>query len=179
MSMAGTEREQSDIARLARKAIEKCVREGGVLKPSECPDLTKGLEAKAGAFVSLKKKGRLRGCIGTFEPTRKDLAEEVIYNAISSCTRDPRFDPVREDELDSLDISVDVLTEPEPVPNQGYLDPSRYGVIVKSGFRLGLLLPDLEGVDTVEEQVSIARQKAGIGPREPVELFRFEVKRYK
>ncbi len=177
--MDGRVKEQSDITRLARRAIEKYVRERTVLKPSECPDLTGDLDEQAGAFVSLKKNGRLRGCIGTFEPSRQNLAEEVVHNAISSCTQDPRFDPVMVDELDSLDISVDVLGEPEPVPDQSHLDPSRYGVIVKSGFRLGLLLPDLEGVDTVEEQVSIARQKAGIGPREPVELCRFEVKRYK
>lgn len=177
--MGAPRKEQSDIAKLARMAIEKYVRDSSVLDAAECAEIAGGLTGKAGAFVSLKKNGRLRGCIGTFEPTRPNLAEEVIRNAISSCSRDPRFDPVREEELDDLDISVDVLGEPEQVSDPNSLDPSRYGVIVKSGYRLGLLLPDLEGVDTIEEQISISRQKAGIGPREPVELFRFEVKRYR
>lgn len=171
--------ERSGIVELARQAIDKCVREGGVLGQEECPDLFRTVEGRAGVFVSLKKHGRLRGCIGTFEPTRSSLAEEVVRNAIRSCSRDPRFEPVRPDELDELEISVDVLGEPEPVPDASYLDPSRYGVIVQSGHRLGLLLPDLEGVDTVEEQLDIARSKAGIGRREPVDLLRFEVKRYK
>lgn len=177
--MEGRESEHSDIVELARRAIDKIILEGGVLKQEECPELFGKVKGRAGAFVSLKKHGRLRGCIGTFEPTRPSLAEEVVRNAIRSCTRDPRFEPVRPGELDELEISVDVLGEPEPVPDAGHLDPSRYGVIVKSGHRLGLLLPDLEGVNTVEEQLDIARSKAGIGKREPVGLFRFEVKRYK
>ncbi len=136
-------------------------------------------KGRPGPSSASRSTGRLRGCIGTFEPTRGSLAEEIVQNAVRSCTRDPRFEPVRPDELVELDISVDVLGEPEPVPDPSHLDPSRYGVIVKSGRRLGLLLPDLEGVDTVEEQLDIARSKAGIGKREPVELFRFEVKRHK
>jgi AmmeMemoRadiSam system protein A len=172
------DRERSDLVELARQAIDKCVREGRTLKQQDCPELFRKVEGKAGAFVSLKKQGQLRGCIGTFEPTRSNLAEEIVHNAISSCTRDPRFEPVREDELDLLDVSVDVLGEPEPVPDESHLDPRKYGVIVRSGHRLGLLLPDLEGVDTVEEQLDIARRKAGIGPRDRVELFRFEVRRY-
>jgi uncharacterized protein (TIGR00296 family) len=106
------------------------------------------------------------------------VAQEVIRNAISAATRDPRFPPVRPEELDHLDVKVDVLTEPEPVQSTDQLDPKRYGVIVQCGWRRGLLLPDLEGVDTVEYQVDIARRKAGIGPQEPVQLYRFEVKRY-
>jgi uncharacterized protein (TIGR00296 family) len=106
------------------------------------------------------------------------MAQEVIQNAISAATRDPRFPPVQPEELESLDIKVDVLTEPEPIDSIDQLDPKRYGVIVESGWRRGLLLPDLEGVDTVEYQVDIAMRKAGISPGEPMQMYRFEVKRY-
>lgn len=134
---------------------------------------------RAGVFVSLHKAGELRGCIGTVEPTRATLAEEIIYNAIAAGTRDPRFPPVTREEVPLLDCSVDVLGEPEPVEGFGQLDPSRYGVIVRKGWRTGLLLPDLEGVDTVEQQVAIACQKAGLRPDDrEVELFRFTVTRY-
>ncbi|GAI51622.1 unnamed protein product, partial [marine sediment metagenome] len=123
--------------------------------------------------------GELRGCIGTFEPQKDNVAKEIITNAISSATRDPRFLPVTPDELKDLEYSIDVLSKPEPVESQDQLDHKKYGVIVEAGWRKGLLLPDLEGVDTVEEQVDICRQKAGIDPNEPVKLYRFEVKRYK
>ncbi|MDF1526404.1 MAG: AmmeMemoRadiSam system protein A [bacterium] len=132
----------------------------------------------AGTFVSLKKAGQLRGCIGTIRPVRSTLTQEIMDNAVSAATRDPRFKPVVLEELDEISISVDVLGTPEPVSGLEELDPSRFGVIVKSGHRKGLLLPDLPGVTTSEEQVRIARQKAGIGAEEPVELLRFEVKRY-
>ncbi len=135
-------------------------------------------DRRAGAFVSIHKQGRLRGCIGTIAPTRESLAEEIIHNAISAAARDPRFDPIRPDELRWLQISVDVLGEPEAIDSEAELDVKRYGVIVSRGRRRGLLLPDLEGVDTVRRQVEIARQKAGIGPGEPVELQRFEVVRH-
>jgi AmmeMemoRadiSam system protein A len=134
---------------------------------------------RAGVFVSLKKHGQLRGCIGTISPTCDNIIEEIAENAIGAATRDPRFYPVEASELPELDISVDILGEPEPVRNMDELDPKKYGVIVSAGGRRGLLLPDLEGVDTVEEQVAIARQKAGIGPDEPVQLERFEVVRYR
>jgi hypothetical protein len=137
------------------------------------------MEAKAGVFVSLHKHHELRGCIGTFEPVESNVAEEIVTNAISSATHDPRFLPVSSDELGDLEYSVDVLTTPEPVQSEEQLDPKRYGVIVEAGWRRGLLLPDLEGVDRVEEQVDICRQKAGIAPGEKVNLYRFEVKRYK
>jgi hypothetical protein len=107
------------------------------------------------------------------------VAEEIILNAISSATRDPRFLPITPDELKDLNYSVDVLTKPEPIKSKDQLDPKRYGVIVEAGWRKGVLLPDLEGVDTVEEQIDICRQKAGIMPDEPVKLYRFEVRRYK
>ena len=137
------------------------------------------MREKAGVFVSIKKFGELRGCIGTFAPTKANVAEETIANAISSATQDPRFPPVNAAELPHLSYSVDVLSKPEPVEDPSQLDPKRYGVIVESGGRRGLLLPDLEGVNTVEEQIDICRHKAGILSTEPIKLYRFEVKRHK
>jgi len=164
------------LVELARKTILHYVREGRRIEPPR--DLTPEMRQQAGVFVSLHKHGALRGCIGTFQPTCPNVAQEVIQNAISAATRDPRFPPVQASELDDLEISVDVLSPPEPIESIAELDPKRYGVIVQSGWRRGLLLPDLEGVDTAEYQVEIARRKAGIGPHEPVQLYRFEVKRY-
>jgi AmmeMemoRadiSam system protein A len=164
------------LVQLARKTIEQYVRAHKTIKtPAE---LVPEMKGQAGVFVSLHKKGTLRGCIGTFQPMAPNVAQEVIQNAISAATRDPRFSPVQSSEVDDLEISVDVLTAPEPIESADELDPKRYGVIVESGWRRGLLLPDLEGVDAVEYQVDIARRKAGIGPHEPVKLYRFEVKRY-
>ncbi len=165
----------SPIVKLARQAVEVYVREGETFQPSE---LAPEMKEKAGVFVSIHKYDDLRGCIGTFEPTTGSIAEEIVTNAISSATRDPRFPPVTVDELKDLDYSVDVLTKPEPVESRDHLDPKKYGVIVQAGYKRGLLLPDLEGVETVEQQIDICRQKAGIGPAEPVKLYRFEVKRY-
>jgi AmmeMemoRadiSam system protein A len=131
--------------------------------------------------VSLKtREGDLRGCIGTIEPTEDNLAEEVISNAINACTRDPRFAPVKEEELAGLRYSVDVLTAPEAT-TFGDLNPSVYGVIVEDdqGVRRGLLLPDIEGVDTAAKQVEIASRKAGISLGEAVNLFRFSVQRFR
>ncbi|MDP3012629.1 MAG: AMMECR1 domain-containing protein, partial [Candidatus Subteraquimicrobiales bacterium] len=119
----------------------------------------------------------LRGCVGTTSPIRENLAEEIVFNAISSATKDPRFPPVDDLELPLLDYTVDILEEPEPIPDESYLDPKKYGVIVESGYKSGLLLPDLEGVDTVKHQVSIAKQKAGIYPDESTKLYRFKVRR--
>jgi AmmeMemoRadiSam system protein A len=133
---------------------------------------------RAGAFVSLHRGGQLRGCIGTIAPTRRTLGEEIMMNAIEACARDPRFSPVRESELSDLDVKVDILHPFEPIDSMKELDPYKYGVIVESRGRRGLLLPNLEGVDTVEEQVSIARRKAGIGEGERVTLYRFEVERH-
>jgi AmmeMemoRadiSam system protein A len=164
------------LVRLAKKTVEAFVRKGEVFEPRR---LTAEMKEQSGVFVSIHKLGELRGCIGTFEPQHFNVAEEIVANAISSATRDPRFPPVTKEELKNLDYSIDVLSKPEPVKSQKQLDPKRYGVIVEAGWRKGLLLPDLEGVDTVEEQVDICRLKAGIGPDEPVKLYRFEVKRYK
>ena len=169
-------KELSPLVQLAKKTVETFVNEGKVIKPEE---LTPEMKEKAGVFVSIHKHGELRGCIGTFEPQQRNVGAEIITNAISSATRDPRFPPIAPNELKDLDYSVDVLTSPEPVENQDQLDPKKYGVIVESGFRRGLLLPDLEGVDSVDYQIDICRQKAGIMPDEPVKLYRFEVKRYK
>jgi hypothetical protein len=165
------------VVEISKKAVETYVRHGEVLKPPA--DLPPELWERAGVFVSLKKHGQLRGCIGTFEACCQNLAEEAIMNAISSATRDPRFLPVEEEELEDLTYSVDILTKPEPISGLHQLDPRRYGVLVERGGRRGLLLPDLEGVDTPEQQVDIARQKAGILPDEEVQLYRFEVRRYK
>jgi AmmeMemoRadiSam system protein B/AmmeMemoRadiSam system protein A len=170
--------ERSPLVALARETVEKYVKEGRTPPPPAI--LAPEMKEKAGVFVSIhKKNGALRGCIGTFEPQQKNVAEEVIANAVSAATRDPRFSPITTRELPDLDYSVDVLTRPEPVEGIDQLDPKKYGVIAECGWRRGLLLPDLEGVDKVEDQVAICCQKGGIGPGEPVQLYRFEVKRYK
>jgi len=160
---------------LARKAIEAFINKG---KKIEIPsDLPPELKERAGVFVSLHKNGQLRGCIGTFLPTKANIAEEIISNAIYASTEDPRFPPVTSKEMPELDISVDVLTLPEPA-NISELDPKKYGIIVSCGMKRGLLLPDLEGVDTAERQMDICRQKAGIRENEPVSIEKFCVKRY-
>ena len=171
-------RNRSDAwVRLARESVESYVLRRQVLKvPEDLPQEL--LNRKAGAFVSIHKQGRLRGCIGTIAPTRASLAEEIIHNAVSAAVHDPRFDPIQPEELKWLEISVDVLGEPESISSEDELDIKRYGVIVTQGQRRGLLLPDLDGVDTVAQQVAIARRKAGIGPKEKVSLQRFEVVRH-
>lgn len=164
--------------RLARLSLETTVREGHPLKvlPDALPaTLT---DRAVGVFVSLHKDGQLRGCIGTIAPTEENVAWEIVQNAVSAGTRDPRFPPVRADELDELEYSVDVLGRPEPVDSPAQLDPKRYGVIVRYGQKRGLLLPDLDGVDTAEEQVTIARRKGGIRAEDPYTLQRFEVVRH-
>jgi hypothetical protein len=166
----------SPLAQLAKETVETYVKEGKIIQPKE---LTPEMKEAAGVFVSIHKLGGLRGCIGTFEPQQENVAEETITNAISSATGDPRFLPIAPHELKDLDYSVDVLTSPVPVDDKGKLDPKKYGVIVESGWRRGLLLPDLEGVDTVDQQIDICRQKAGIAPHEPIKLYCFQVKRYK
>ena len=164
------------LTRLAKETVESYVREKELPQPKE---LTPEMKEQAGVFVCIKKHGALRGCIGTFDPTKSNVAQETMDNAISSATGDPRFAPVATAELSDLTYSVDVLTKPVPVKSKDELDPQKYGVIVESGGRRGLLLPDLEGVDTVEQQIDICRQKAGIDYDEPIKLYKFEVKRYK
>lgn len=163
--------------KLARHTIETWLRTG------KQPPVPEGLpeelyRRRAGAFVSLKEDGKLRGCIGTIQAVRSSLAEEIIHNAVSACSQDPRFSPVEEWEAERLTISVDVLGDTERISSPGELDPARYGVIVTKGGKRGLLLPNLEGVDTVEQQIAIAKQKAGIREYESVELERFEVVRH-
>ena len=168
---------EDDFVKLARYSLETFVQtHKSAVLPDRLPaELT---NRRAGAFVSLHKNGNLRGCIGTIMATQDNLAEEIIQNAISACSRDPRFDPVTVEELDDLEYSVDVLGEPERVFSLADMDAKRYGVIVENDGRRGLLLPDLEGVDTPEEQIAIAKRKAGIRPAEKVSLWRFEVIRH-
>ena len=164
------------LVQLAHETIERYVRQNERIDPPE--ELSEEMQRRAGVFVSLHEGGELRGCIGTIEPRQPNVAQEIIANAISAATRDPRFPPVRPQELDKLEISVDVLGEPEPVESMEALNPQEYGVIVESGPRRGLLLPDLEGVDTAEKQVNIALRKAWIDPNEPYDMYRFRVIRY-
>jgi AmmeMemoRadiSam system protein A len=170
--------EEHPLVQLARRTIETYVRSGRRLKPDEAPPGIGG--EPAGAFVTLHRAstGDLRGCIGTIEATQESLAGEVVSNAISAATRDPRFPPVRPEELDDLRIDVSVLYPAERIQSTGELDPKVYGVIVERGWRRGLLLPDIEGIDDAETQVRYARMKAGIAPHEPVELQRFKVEKY-
>ena len=171
--------------KLAGKTLEEYIRTGKEPEPdkilagftdNEIKELT---SVKAGVFVSIHKHGALRGCIGTILPTTDFVAEEIIQNAISASTRDPRFEPVSEEEVPFLEINVDVLSEPEEIESLDELDVKKYGVIVTSGYKRGLLLPDLEGVDTVEDQVAIAMQKGGITKGERYRLERFEVIRHR
>ena len=190
-----SEEEVSLPVALARQTLQSFFDGGGVRPTLKNPDIQARMDQlqqnpknisvyeelavkKAGAFVSLHKKGDLRGCIGTIGPTQESALAEIVQNAVSAAREDPRFPPVVADELESLDIKVDILGEAEPVTDRSTLDAERYGVIVSLGFRRGLLLPALEGVDTPEEQIAIALSKAGIYADEPYELERFEVVRY-
>jgi len=169
---------EDEFVKIARAGVEHFTREGKRLK---CPEtLSKELlNSRAGVFVSIKKDGALRGCIGTISPVENNIAEEIISNGISAAARDPRFYPVEKSELAGLIYSVDVLAPAKPIKNKDELDVNRYGVIVRCGKRSGLLLPALDGVDTVEDQIDIALKKAGISENEPYTLERFEVVRHK
>ena len=173
-----SKREKSDeYVRLAREAVEAYVLRHEVIDvPAGLPD--EMLSTQAGAFVSIHEHGELRGCIGTISATRSCVAEETIGNAISASTRDPRFPAIKPDELPWLDINVDVLGEPEDIDSEDELDVKRYGVIVSCGHRRGLLLPDLDGIDTPQQQVEIAMKKGGIHKFEKYKLQRFEVIRH-
>ncbi|MCL2198436.1 MAG: AmmeMemoRadiSam system protein A [Defluviitaleaceae bacterium] len=157
---------------LARRSLEYRIKTGQML-PCDKPDVK-----KAGVFVSLHKDGELRGCIGTISPTKESISEEIIQNAVSAGIYDHRFPPVNVAELPYLTYKVDILDEPEDITDADQLDVKNYGVIVESGFKRGLLLPNLEGVDTVEYQLDIACQKAGIAKNEPYKMKRFKVTRY-
>lgn len=165
-------------AELARLTVETYVK---THKIPQSPENLEGVNVKkAGAFVSIKtEENELRGCIGTIFATENSVSDEIINNAISSCTRDPRFLPVTEEELEGLKYSVDILHPPEPVSSVDELDPKNYGIIVISETgKQGLLLPDLEGVDTVEQQITICQHKAGMGRNERYSLRKFKVDRY-
>ncbi|MBP5352426.1 MAG: AmmeMemoRadiSam system protein A, partial [Alphaproteobacteria bacterium] len=171
-------RQREDVfVQWAHRCVETFVTTG---KPIAFPDNlpTVLLQNRAGVFVTLKKNGQLRGCIGTIEPVRENIAREIWHNAVSACSQDPRFIPVRPDELAEIVYSVDVLTPSHPVQNLSALNPKIDGVIVQNGNRRGLLLPDIEGVDTVAQQLAISKQKAGIAPNEPVQVFTFRVERH-
>ena len=170
--------DKDPLVSLAREAIESYIRESKVIRPS-LP--IEGEPRRAGTFVSLHlPDGSLRGCIGTFEPCRGSMEEEIVANAISAATCDPRFYPVTVDELSHLDISVDVLGPAEEVKNRTELDPKRYGIIVRTlDGRQALLLPDLEGVETVEQQIRITCRKGSIDPEaDQYRIYRFEVERH-
>ena len=161
---------------LARKSLAYYLEKGSLLPlPKEgAVELNK----PAGVFVSLKKQGELRGCIGTFSPAQSSTAQEIIVNAVGAGTQDPRFWPVELNELAEITISVDVLDEPQKINSIAELDPQKYGVIVRNGRRSCLLLPMLAGIESVETQIAIAKQKAGIPETETVDLYRFTVARY-
>jgi len=183
-----------NLVELVKKTVETYINEGKIISPPD--DLPKEfLKRKAGTFVTIEKNGNLRGCIGTYLPTRKHIAEEIIYNSIAAATEDYRFGPVENEELPYLSYTVYILNEPELVKDIKELDPKKYGIIVKtvpissSGdvvfdghfvAKTGLLLPDLEGIDTIEQQISIACQKGGIDPaREKILIYKFTVEKYR
>jgi AmmeMemoRadiSam system protein A len=172
------------LVKLARQTVERYVRESKVPESPPESDLTPEMKGQGGVFVSIKRRGQLRGCIGTIEPRQANVATEVIENAVSAATRDPRFPPIGPEELDDLEISVDVLAAPEPIDSLDQLDPKRYGLIVQSldnPLKRGLLLPDLPSIRTAEEQFHHTKvYKAGIvDDDEPIQMYRFEVIRYK
>ena len=164
------------IIKLAVQALKKYVKHGQKIEITS--EIENKLDVKRGVFVSLKKDGDLRGCIGTIEAVEKNLAHEIAANTIKACSQDPRFPEVKEKELPQIELSVDVLSPKEKVVDLDKLNPKKYGVIVNKGRRTGLLLPDLDGVDTVEKQLDIARRKAGLSPDEKFDIYRFQVKRF-
>ena len=167
---------ESKPVQLARNAVENYAKNDEKIDPPQ--DLAGDLLEQAGVFVSIKKDGNLRGCIGTTKATEANLAKEIISNAIKAGFKDPRFSPIEEDELDQLTYKVDKLGEPEEIDSKEQLDPEKYGVIVKKGHSTGLLLPNLEGINSVEKQIEIAKRKAGLPQEADVDLMCFEVIRY-
>jgi len=181
---------------LAKQTVETFIKEGKIISPPN--DLPKEfLERKAGTFVTIEKNGDLRGCIGTYLPTRENIAEEIIHNAVAAATEDYRFGPIQEKEFSFLSYTFYILSEPELIKDLKELEPKKYGIIIKTMpitrpngadvvfnghfvAKTGLLLPDLEGVDTIEKQISIACQKGGIDPeKEKILIYRFTVEKYK
>lgn len=174
--MGECQADESVPVKIARYTVETFVATGKIPEVEEVQAFGSGT---AGCFVSLHSRKGLRGCIGTIAPTMDSVTAEIIRNAVCACSEDPRFDPVRLDELADLVYSVDILEPSEPVESLDALDPKVYGVIVTSGFRRGLLLPDLEGVDSVAAQLAIACRKAGIASDESYDIRRFRVTRYR
>ena len=184
------------LVQLSKAAVENYLERGEVISPPEnFPK--KFLKKKAGTFVTIKKDGELKGCIGTYLPVQENIAKEVIRNAISAATEDYRFEPIKKEELSSLSYTIYILKEPELVKDIKKLNPKKYGVIVKSipvisldngtkrlfssqtSIKSGLLLPDLKDIDTPEKQISVACQKGGIDPREEeIIIYRFKAKKY-
>lgn len=183
------------LVKLAKKAVETYIKEGKIIKLAK--DLPEEfLERKAGTFVTIEKEGELRGCIGTYLPTRPDIAQEIIRNSVAAATEDYRFGPIQKEELPHLSYIVYILGEPKLVRDIKELNPKKYGIIVKTvpisqsdktdvvfnghlSLKSGLLLPDLKGIDTPEQQISIACQKGGIDPREEkILIYKFEVEKY-
>lgn len=170
--------EEKFITDLARTAVENYIVSGKETKIDE-EKLPEILKKEAGVFVTLKKNGKLRGCMGTFRPVQKNAAYEIISNAMTAAENDPRFPEVKKEELNQIKISVDILSEAESIRSKSELDPKKYGILVKGGHQTGLLLPDLEGIDTVDEQLNIAKRKAGLSEDSEVEIYRFKVRRFK
>ena len=168
------------VVQLARETVTRLLKNQSLPENGNEIILSPLWKEHKSCFVSIKtKNGELRGCIGTLRPLNPSLDKEIIANAISASTSDPRFPPMTKDELNNVIFSVDVLSEPEPIENITQLDPKKYGVIVSKGYRRGVLLPDLEGVDTAEQQIEIAAMKAGLRNLDGVMLERFTVTRYK
>lgn len=166
---------------LAKKAVEEYIKEGKIIEPAQ--DLPKELfKRRGGVFVSIEENSQLRGCIGTFLAARENIAKEIIFNAIAAATEDYRFGPVQKEELLYLSYTVYILSEPELVKNVKNLDPKKFGIIVKTlemPFKAGLLLPELEGIDTFEQQIEICCQKGGINKEEEkIEIYCFTVQKY-
>jgi len=179
---------------LTKQTVETYINERKIISPLEnLPE--EFLKKRSGTFVTIEKNGNLRGCIGTYLPTRENIAEEVIYNAIAAATEDYRFGPIKREELPELSYTVYILNEPELIKDSNpptalplvckraplkELDPKKYGIIVKTETKTGLLLPDLEGVDTIEQQLSITCQKGGIDPtQEKILIYKFTVEKFK
>ncbi|HEY5594118.1 MAG TPA: AmmeMemoRadiSam system protein A [Nitrospiria bacterium] len=164
------------LVELAKQAICEYLDARTVIQAAAA--LQEAFPQPAGVFVSLKKNGQLRGCVGTYQPTQPTVADEVIHNAIASATRDPRFSPLTVMELNQIECSVDVLTRPVPTTRRD-LNPQRFGILVVQGSKRGLLLPDLDGIRTAEQQIQMAKEKAGIFADADCALYRFNVQRYR
>lgn len=162
---------------LAKEAVENYIKERRVISPSG--NLPQEFNRKAGVFVTIAKGKELKGCIGTYLPTQDNIAQEIIQNAIAAATEDYRFSPIQKKDLDSLSYSVYILQTPAQIKDQGELNPRKFGIIVKAGRKSGLLLPDLDGVDTKEQQISIACEKGGIDPQEEkIAIYKFTVEKH-